>query len=84
MVNCLCSDDVWVNGAFSISSFCDSFSSMNRRSAIWIGLGAYLAVAYVRLKEFTKADDLLNKALQQNPKHYYTLSNLGVSAKKTR
>jgi|TARA_B110000908_G_scaffold121796_1_gene142814 tetratricopeptide (TPR) repeat protein len=26
-----------------------------------------LAVAYVRLKEFAEADDLLNKALQQNP-----------------
>ncbi len=41
-----------------------------------------LAVAHIRLKEFAKATLLLEKALQVDPDHYPTRSNLGVCAKK--
>lgn len=41
-----------------------------------------IAAAYIRLKEFDKAEKLLLKQLESTPKNYYTNSNLGVMYKK--
>lgn len=41
-----------------------------------------MAVAHVRLEDFTAAEVYLEKALKLNPRHYETLSNIGVTAKK--
>jgi len=41
-----------------------------------------IAVAYVRLNDFKSAENYLAKALENNPRHYETLSNIGVTAKK--
>ena len=41
-----------------------------------------LAVAYIRLREFTKAEEILRQNLAQKPGDYFTLSNLGVLEKK--
>ncbi|MFT5905537.1 MAG: tetratricopeptide (TPR) repeat protein [Cryomorphaceae bacterium] len=41
-----------------------------------------IAVAYVRTKDFNSAEKYLTEALARDPKHYETLSNIGVTAKK--
>ena len=42
-----------------------------------------LAVAYVRLKEYIKGMALLEAQIKKTPDHYETLSNIGVTAKKS-
>ena len=42
-----------------------------------------LAVAHVRLKDFAIGEKYLAKAIARSPDHYPTLSNIGVTAKKT-
>lgn len=42
-----------------------------------------LAVAYVRLNEFKKGMAILEEQIKKTPGHYETLSNIGVTAKKS-
>ncbi|MEM7014536.1 MAG: tetratricopeptide repeat protein, partial [Verrucomicrobiota bacterium] len=41
-----------------------------------------LAVAYIRIREFDKAHEILTRNLAEKPGDYFTISNLGVLEKK--
>lgn len=56
---------------------------LRKKSSLDVDETNDLAVALVRLKGFEEGMDLLKAQLRKTPEHYATLSNVGVTAKKS-